>query len=298
MPSIVYRSLAKPAQVLQVVPSEAPDGKNVLIRVAAVPLHPGDLLGVEGAGVISAIGPDVDPTLGLKAGDRVTFFPVSGAWSDHVVASSLVPLPDGVSNEVGAQMLINTITANLVARTGNAALPKNERTDIVVIQNGAGLLVWRLLSKGLSENGATTIRLVRSTKSAEELRSKLAVGPVFATEEDGWKDKVRAEIGSRRVNVAFDGVVGPLLADVVELVVQGATVVNYGSGSRGGITMDIRLLVPHAITLKGVSMGRWGSGTRRAQGSRHRTRAQLRADRSRTVRRRRARCSHLDRRGT
>jgi NADPH2:quinone reductase len=43
----------------------------------------------------------------------VAFFPASSAWSDEamVPASSVVALPDSIPDEVGAHMLINTLTA-------------------------------------------------------------------------------------------------------------------------------------------------------------------------------------------
>jgi NADPH:quinone reductase len=84
-------------------PTIAPDGR--------VP-------GFEGAGVVSEVGSKVDPALGLKEGLRVAFFPASGAWCDEAVlpASSVVPLPDSIPDEAGAQMLINTATALTVIR--------------------------------------------------------------------------------------------------------------------------------------------------------------------------------------
>jgi NADPH2:quinone reductase len=74
---------------------------------------------------VSEVGPQVDPALGLKQGLRVAFFPASGAWSDEaaVPASSVVPLPDSIPDEVGAQMLINTVTALTVIRAAHDSLP-------------------------------------------------------------------------------------------------------------------------------------------------------------------------------
>src|SRR5437879_4330274 len=73
----------------------------------------GRVPGFEGAGVMSEVGANVDPALGLKQGLRVAFFPASGAWSDEAVvpASSVVSLPDSIPDEVAAQMMINTLTA-------------------------------------------------------------------------------------------------------------------------------------------------------------------------------------------
>src|SRR5260221_13814549 len=136
MRRIVHHELGEPARVLRVEdgPTTSVGPDQVLIRLSFAPIHPGDLHGVtgspafgtpprvasggrvpgfEGAGVVSEIGPQVDPALGLKQGLRVAFFPASGAWSDEpaVPASSVVPLPDSIPDDVAPQMLINTDTA-------------------------------------------------------------------------------------------------------------------------------------------------------------------------------------------
>jgi NADPH2:quinone reductase len=45
-----------------------------------------------------------------------------------VPASSVVALPDSIPDEVGAQMLINTLTALTVIRTAHDSLPPDART--------------------------------------------------------------------------------------------------------------------------------------------------------------------------
>src|SRR5882724_8029123 len=121
MRRIVHHKLGDPSELLRVeeCPSEALGANQVRVKVSFAPIHPGDLLGVlgspafgtpptisadgrvpgfEGAGVVSEVGANVDPALGLKQGLRVAFFPASGAWSDEAVvpASSVVPLPDSI----------------------------------------------------------------------------------------------------------------------------------------------------------------------------------------------------------
>ena len=57
----------------------------------------------------------------LRPGLRVAFFPAVGSWRDEVIvpATSLVPLPDAIPDEVGAQLLINTATALTAIRTAH-----------------------------------------------------------------------------------------------------------------------------------------------------------------------------------
>ncbi len=130
MRRIVHHELGEPARVLRVEdgPSTSLGPDQVRVRLSYAPIHPGDLHGVtgspafgtpptvasggrvpgfEGAGVVSEVGPQVDPALGLKQGLRVAFFPASGAWSDEaaVPASSVVPLPGKVLTERGVKVI-------------------------------------------------------------------------------------------------------------------------------------------------------------------------------------------------
>jgi NADPH:quinone reductase len=202
------------------------------------------------------IGSKVDPALGLQEGLRVAFFPASGAWSDEAVvpASSVVPLPASIPDEVGAQMLINTVTALTVIRAAHDSLPPDARTGVVTLLTGAGSAVGRVIGKVLTERGVKVIRLVRSEASTAKLTWTLPGSPVFATEVGGWKDRVTAAAEGAKIHVAIDSVGGRLLSDVADLLAERtATVINFGS--LGGETSDIRLFPPHSLTLKGVVLG-------------------------------------------
>ena len=204
MRRIVHHELGEPARVLRVEdgpsPSLGPD--HVRVRLSYAPIHPGDLLGImgspafgtpptiasggrvpgfEGAGVVSEVGARVDPALGLKPGLRVAFFPAPGAWCDEVVvpASSVALLPDSSPDEIGAQMLINTITALTVIRAAHDSLPPDARTGVVTLLTGAGSAVGRLTGKVLTERGVKVIRLVRNEASAAKLTGSCQ-GPPFS----------------------------------------------------------------------------------------------------------------------
>ena len=281
MRRIVHHELGQPAQVLRIEdgPSESLGPNQVRIRVSYAPIHPGDLLGVigspafgtpptitsggrvpgfEGAGVISEVGARIDPGLGLNASLRVAFFPAPGSWRDEVVvpAGSVVPLPDSIPDEIGAQMLINTATALTAIRTAHDALPPHARTGVVVLLTGAGSAVGRLLGKLLTERGVKVIRLVRSEAGAERLTEILPGSPVLATDVAGWKDRAGAAAEGAKIHTAIDSVGGRLLGDIAELLAEGTgTVVNFGS--LGGEASDIRLFPPRSLTLKGVFLGQW-----------------------------------------
>ena len=281
MRRIVHHKLGNPSEQLRVeeCPSEALGANQIRVKVSFAPIHPGDLLGVmgspafgtpptigpggrvpgfEGVGVVTEIGSCVDESRRLRPGVRVAFFPAVGSWRDEVIvpATSLVPLPDAIPDEVGAQLLINTATALTAIRTAHESVPQDERTGVVVLLTAAGSSVGRILGKLLVERGVKVIRLVRSESGAGRLAAILPGSPIFATDTPGWKERARSAAGGAKVHVAIDSVGGALLGDVADLLAEGTgTVVNFGS--LGGEASDIRLFAPRALTLKGVFLGQW-----------------------------------------
>ena len=257
---IVHHELGQPSELLRVEegPSEPLGPNQVRIRVSHAPIHPGDLLGVmgspafgtppsigpggrvpgfEGAGVVSEVGARVDTSLGLRQGQRVAFFPAPGSWRDEVVvpAGSVMPLPDTIPDEIGAQLLINTATALTAIRTAHESVPPDSRTGVVVLLTAAGSAVGRLLAKLLIDRGVKVIRLVRSEAGAEKLAGLLPGSPIFATDAAGWKERVRAAAEGATIHVAIDSVGGALLGDVTDLLAEGTgTVINFGSLGGGG----------------------------------------------------------------
>lgn len=257
--------------------SQLQDGM-ALVRVSAAPIHPGDLLGisaspafgtppaipsggrvpgVEGVGVVEALAGNIDPSPRIRPGSRVAFFPVNGTWSSKIVApvQSLIPVPEEVSDEVAAQMVVNTLTARLAMRAGHNALPEDARTDVTVIQTAANSAVGKLLTHLLVEGGVKPILLVGSAASAEALKTIGSGVPVICTEHPDWTHTLRNAIGNKVVYVAFDGVGGPLLSDVAGCLARDGAIISYGS--LAGAVADIRSIAPRSLTIKGVSLFNW-----------------------------------------
>jgi NADPH2:quinone reductase len=281
MLKIIHRSHGNPARVLELVDGSDPGVPGlgqVLVRVAFLAIHPGDLQsiaalpnfgsptfighqgrtpGFEGTGIIEALGDGIDPALGFRIGQRVAYFPVECGWAEQVLApaSAVTVLPDDVSFEVAAQVLINTASAEIIIRAGHAAWPDDERNDVTVLQSGAGSAVGRIVTALLAERGVRTIRLVRSLASADRLEAGIAGSTIIATEDTDWVPQLRAAVGDRRIHVALDGVGGPLLPLLAELVHPGGSIISYGA--LGGALTDIRLIVPRGLTIQGVSMAQW-----------------------------------------
>jgi NADPH2:quinone reductase len=80
-------------------------------------------LGLEGAGIVEAVGADVDD---IAVGDRVAFIFAAGSYATHTLAPAerVVPLPDKIGFEEAAAVLFQGLTAHYLLRSdrGRAAL--------------------------------------------------------------------------------------------------------------------------------------------------------------------------------
>lgn len=275
---IVQYRFGDPHSVLQVeedvaVPPLA-EGE-VRVRVARSIIHPGDLQlvegrysqpepsipagrvpGLEAAGVVEEAAPRALDGTGITIGSRVAFF-APGAWQSRAIvpAGSLVAVPDDLPDNVATQILINTITARHVLRTGLRAL---SATPSLIVQTGAASAVGKLITVFALKDGLVPLRLVRSPESAERLATALSGGDIVDTSSSDWQDVVRRAAGGN-IPVVFDGLGGSLIGDIAALLNIGGTVVSYGA--LAGRTADLNLFVPKALTLRGVTLGTWRSDT-------------------------------------
>jgi len=217
--AIVHSEYGAPEKVLRIAKrqfnSEELGHDDVLVRVVARPVHPGDIQilsalpqggpvepipegtirvpGFEGVGTILWLGTNPEVAKRFSEGQRVAFFPAMGSWAEYVVVryNSLLPVPDEISDQIAAQMLINTITASVLIKAGHNSLKAPITLPVHILQNAAASGVGRLLTQIALDRGVRPIRLVRSNQSAQRLRSVLPGPPVYSTSDSNWKEQVR-----------------------------------------------------------------------------------------------------------
>jgi NADPH2:quinone reductase len=157
-------------------------------------------LGLEAAGVVEAVGPDVT---NLREGDHVvTFGPMLGAYSTArtMPADRLFPVPDGVTDDVAAAVFLKGCTTEfLIERCG-----KVESGWPVLVHAAAGG-TGQLLCQWLKHIGAEVIGTTSSAEKAEKAKAAGADHVILYTEEE-VAPKVREITGGKGVRVVFDGV--------------------------------------------------------------------------------------------
>jgi NADPH2:quinone reductase len=282
--AIVQSEYGAPETVLRIakrqLKSEELGTDDVLVRVVARSIHPGDIQilsalpqggpvepipegtlrvpGLEGVGTILRLGTNPDVAKTFSEGQRVAFFPAMGSWAEYVVVryNSLLPVPDEIPDHVAAQMLINTITASVLIKAGHNSRKAPITLLVCILQNAAASGVGRLLTQVALDRGVRPIRLVRSHHSAEKLQSAFPGPPVYSTSDSNWKEQVREALGGHKLGVDFEAIGGTAIDDLAEVVDDGGTIINLSSlGSNMGT--NIYSLAPNNVALKSVSIMSW-----------------------------------------
>lgn len=165
-----------------------------------VPLPSG--MGVEAAGVITAVGPEVD---GFAAGDRVTytgFINTLGAYSTErlVPAAALIRLPEGIAFETAAAMTMRGLTSAYLMRR-IYPFQSGETILLHAAAGGVGLIIcqWAKLL------GLTVIGTVSTPAKAELAREHGCDHTIDYSHED-VAARVRALTDGEGVSVVFDSV--------------------------------------------------------------------------------------------
>lgn len=259
MKALTFNTFGGP-EVLQYqeIPDPLLQDQDVLVEMKAIGLNFADvyrrkgnyhlkgnppfIAGYEGAGIVVKVGPKVS---GVKVGDRVAFADVPYANAELVAVPEphVIPLPDDITFQTAASLLLQGLTAQYLSRD---SYPVKQGTILVVhaAAGGVGQLLIQI-SKAL---GGTVIGL---TSSASKKEAALAAGAdhVFLYDED-WKSKIKSVSSEQGADVVYDSV-GSTLMDSFEAVRTGGTVVFYGMAGGDPAPVDPRMLMDTSKSLTG-----------------------------------------------
>src|ERR1700758_3736002 len=193
-------------------------------------------LGSEGAGVVEEVGPGVT---GLKPGDRVAYSggPI-GAYADERVmpADRLVPVPDGITDQQAAAMMLKGMTAwYLVRRTH--AVKRGETILIHAAAGGVGLIVCQW-AKHL---GATVIGTVGDDEKAALAKAHGCDHPINYRRED-FVARVAEITSGKKLPVVYDSVGKDTFFKSLDCLAPLGLMVSFGQSSGAIGTVDIGIL--------------------------------------------------------
>ncbi len=172
---------------------------DVYFRTGLYPRPLPYVAGLEGAGSVEAVGPDVT---GLRAGDRVAWASVPGSYAEELLAPQalLVRVPDAVSDELAAAAMLQGMTAHYLVQATRATQPG----DVALVHaaaGGVGLLLVQLLKQARA-----TVIATCSTAAKEALAREAGADHVVRYDERDFAAEARALTGGEGCHVVYDSV--------------------------------------------------------------------------------------------
>ena len=180
--------------------------------------------GVEGAGVVEAVGDGVD---WLKIGDRVAYAGPIGSYAEErlIAADKLVKLPDSISTEQAAAMMLQGMTAHMLLRSVHKVKP-GETILIHAAAGGVGLIVCQW-AKAL---GATVIGTVGSDAKAELARAHGCDHPIVYSRQDFAAEVDRITAGAK-LPVVYDSIGKDTFDRSLDCLAPKGLMVTFGNAS-------------------------------------------------------------------
>ena len=233
-------------------PDAAPGPGEALVRVEAAGvnfidtyhrtgLYPVPLPftpGVEGAGVVEAVGAGVSD---LAPGDRVGWVMQMGSYAETAVrpAAKLVRLPDGVTTTQAAAALLQGMTAHYLVRS-TFRVQSGMPVLVHAAAGGMGLLLCQMC-RAL---GARVFGTVSTEAKAKAARAAGADTVIRYTEQD-FAEVIREELGDEKLAVAYDSVGETTWRKSMSLLRPRGMLVLYGQSSGPVPPIDPLLLSQH-----------------------------------------------------
>lgn len=265
MRAVVHHRFGDPAEVLAVetAPTPEPGPGQARLRMLASPIHNHDLwtvrgdygykpelparAGTEAVGVVDALGEGVE---NLQVGQRVATGGTLGVWAEYftAAAAALVPIPDGLPDEVAAQVVAMPFSA--ISLIDFLDLHESDW----LVQNAANGAVGRLVAQLAAARGLHVLGLVRRAGAVDELAAQGITG-VVATDAPDWREQARAITGEAPLVAGVDSVGGAAAGEVASLLADGGTLAVFGAMA----DPTLQIASGDVIFKQLVVRGFWGS---------------------------------------
>lgn len=193
-------------------------------RSGLYPVSLPHVLGLEGAGTVSAVGPGVEH---VEVGDAVAWSSGPGSYAEQVAldAMSVVPIPAGIDLATAAATMLQGMTAHYLV-TDTYPLAAGERCLIHAGAGGVGLLLIQL-AKAIGAEVFTTV----GTADKEALARAAGADHVIRYRDVDFGDAVESIAGVRRLHVVYDGVGQSVFRRSLELLAPRGTMATFGNAS-------------------------------------------------------------------
>lgn len=193
-------------------------------------------LGMEGAGVVEAVGEGVTE---LQVGDRVAYTSEPlGAYAEarNIEARHLVRLPEAITFEQGAGMMLQGVTAHYLL---HSTYPVQAGETILVHAAAGG--VGSILVQWAKLLGATVIGTVGNDDKAVQAKA-LGCDHVIVYSRERFPERVRELTAGKGVAVVYDSVGRDTFLDSVSCLQRRGMMVSFGNATGPVAPFDCALL--------------------------------------------------------
>jgi NADPH2:quinone reductase len=209
---------------------------DVYFRKGVYPQTLPGWLGMEASGVIESVGSNVKH---VKAGDRVAYAgKPAGAYSQVRVmpAEIVVKLPDAISFEMGAAMMLQGLTVNYLL-TDSYKVQAGDTVLFHAAAGGVGLIAMQWLKL----LGATVIGTVGSEEKAALAKSYGCDHTILYTKED-FVARTKELTNGKGVNVVYDSIGKDTFMQSLDCLKPRGMMVTYGNASGPVSPIDVGIL--------------------------------------------------------
>ena len=191
--------------------------------------------GSEAAGVVDAIGPDVTV---VKPGDRVAYCLTLGAYAEYAIvpAAKLVPVPDSLSTEVAAALILQGMTAHYLTISTYPL-----KSSDVALVHAAGGATGQLLVQLAKRSGAGVIGTAGSEEKAA-LARQAGADAVIMYETEDFEAEVKRLTQGHGVDVVYDSVGLTTFAKSLNCLRPRGLMVLFGQSSGPVPPIDLQIL--------------------------------------------------------
>ena len=207
---------------------------DIYIRKGAYPwpVESDLVLGSEGAGVVEAVGSDVQ---GLAVGDRVGYTLANGAYATHrlIDAGYVVKLPDNISSELAASIMLKGLTVAYLTHDSF----KVEAGHTVLFHAAAGG-VGLIAGQWLNALGATVIGTAGGTDKCALAKAN-GYHHVIDYKSTDFEAEVMKLTDGKGVDVTYDSVGNDTMARSLTSTRRHGTIIAFGQSS--GPFLDFKI---------------------------------------------------------
>ncbi len=209
-------------------------------------------LGYEAAGVVAAVGPDVDTTwLGKKVSTLPAFVMTNyGVYGEVAIvpASALAVYPENLTPEEGTSIWMQYLTA-YGALIAHARIKKRDFVIITAASSSVGLAAIEMVKA----EGAISIATTRTSQKKPVL-VEVGATHVIATQEEDLVARVKEITRNKGARVIFDPIAGKGIELLAQAAAVGGTIFEYGALAPEPTPFPLFTALSKGLSIRGYTL--------------------------------------------